>query len=301
MLPWIAAAALLALLGLFIVLLFVILSPKDQTDPSGSSGTPAASTEGKSSAEPVSVDPVTPDTEDSTEGTDGSESDTEGTDETSQGTESEAPETTSQTPPETSAPPATSSGTPSTVANADYGKVAFVGDSRLLYLGSGEDEKFAGLVPNDSINATSGAQVAFGVAHQDAMDAAVKNKQIAVFWYGINDVQVSYQREDAEFFIGEFSNVIDTYKSANTSNSRICILSVLSTGEAEKDYYPEQNANIEKYNAEIKKLCEEKGYTYLDVTGLFKGDACLRDDHIHFTKEWYENDFLPYIIRELGL
>ncbi len=296
MLPWITAAALTALLGLFIALLFVILSPKNKKDPTDSADT-GTSTERASevvSTESTTAEILVPDTPeaDSTDETDISSSeeetepDTGGEDSTETQTEP-----TKQTEPSTAPSP----GSP------DYGKVAFIGDSRILYLGSGEDPRFAGLVPNDAINGTSGAQVAFGVAHQDAMDAAIKNRAIAVFWYGINDVQVSYQRDDVDFFIGEFSSVIDTYKSANTSNSKICILSVLSTGEAEKDYYPEQNANIDRYNEGLKALCKDKGYTYLDVTGLFRGDACLRDDHIHFTKEWYENELLPYLKNELGL
>ena len=297
MLPWIAAAALLALLGIFIALLFVILTPKGK-EQKESSTTPEAAVETSAESIPVEVvvpeDETTPDADESSPEEQTEEENTENTE-----TETEAPtEATPEPTPEDTQPepaPAPAPGSP------DYQKVAFIGDSRILYMGSGKGKKYAGLVPNDCISATSGAQANQGVAHEDAVDAAVKQKEIAVFWYGINDVQVNYQRDDADFFINSLDSVIRTYQSANTSNSRICILSVLSTGTQEKDWYPEQDANIKKYNKAIKNLCKEKGYTYLDVTDLFTGDACLLDDHIHFTKEWYQDSLLPYLANKLGI
>ena len=213
-----------------------------------------------------------------------------------------AESTPEQDTPEESTPEPVPPG-PTDIANADYSRVAFVGDSRTLAMASGGTYEYK-LVPDDYVFATWGGRIVESSAHKDAMDAALTHREKAVFWFGINDVQINYDRDDANKFAEEYyTSVLNTYISTygGTSVPQIYIVSILNTGAAEKDHYDGQEANIEKYNAALQKLCGEKGYTYLDATPLLVGEEGLLEDHIHFSKEWYEQKYLPFIISALGI
>ena len=178
--------------------------------------------------------------------------------------------------------------------------IAFIGDSRTLTLASGGRLEF-GLVPTSSVFATWGGELHQDSAKNNALNAAAANRKLAIFWYGINDVQSDPGQTLADQFLANYKAVIDLYRTGNP-DSDIVILSILSTSVHEKDYYDGQEENIRRYNAKLADLCAERGYTYLDISALFTEDECLApNDNIHFSKEWYETKFLPTIYTALNI
>jgi len=216
-----------------------------------------------------------------------------------------SPKETSASSEETTAASAESTEPPTETAeqekvSPDFSRVAFIGDSRTVFLGSG-DERGSGLVPDDSLFATIGARLTQAVTSQNACSAGLARREKAVFWFGVNDVQLDEHRDDADMFVDHYRSVIDTYLSANAgATSEIVILSVVGTSVNEKDHYEGQEANIDKYNAALRTYCSEEGYRFLDLSVLPFGEEIFLEDHIHFTKEWYSL-FVPWLISELGI
>ena len=189
---------------------------------------------------------------------------------------------------------------PSTETPLRISDVAFVGDSRTLTMATGGRLEFA-LIPDSSIFATWGGELHQDSAKNNALNAAAANRKLAVFWYGINDVQSDPGQTLADQFLANYKAIIDLYQNGNP-DSDIVILSILSTSVHEKDYYDGQEENIRRYNAKLADLCAERGYTYLDISALFTGDDCLAPgDNIHFSKEWYLTRFLPTVLPQIGI
>ena len=187
-----------------------------------------------------------------------------------------------------------------TVAPLTINDVAFIGDSRTLTMTTGGRYEF-NLIPASSVFATWGGELTQDSAKQNAQAAATADRDVAIFWYGINDVQSDPEQKLAPQFVANYEAIIDLYCNINP-NSKIVILSILSTSVHEKDYYEGQEENILRYNSELAALCAEKGYTYLDITELFTSDECLApDDYIHFSKDWYVHSFLPEVCSTLGI
>lgn len=181
-----------------------------------------------------------------------------------------------------------------------YESIVFIGDSRTLTMAEGGTYEF-NLVPDESVEATWGGELTDESAFQNARLAARKHRPKAVFWYGINDVQLNPQRNDAGVFINNYLKVINAYLDIEPA-STIYIISILNTTVREKDYYQGQEQNIINYNQALYRLCLEKGWYYIDVTGLLTGDECYaEDDNIHFSKKWYQERFLPYVTVFTGL
>ena len=157
------------------------------------------------------------------------------------------------------------------------------------------------LIPSSSVFATWGGELTQDSAKQNAQAAAAADHNLAIFWYGINDVQSDPEQKLAPQFIANYEAIIDLYHNINP-DSKIVILSILSTSVHEKDYYEGQEENILRYNRGLAALCSEKGYIYLDITDLFTGDECLApDDYIHFSRDWYAHSFLPEVFSALGI
>ena len=228
---------------------------------------------------------------------------------------STAPSTELQTPPVTEAAteppteiptePVTEPATePSTEAPTEspltISDVAFIGDSRTLTMATGGRYEF-NLIPSSSVFATWGGELTQDSAKQNAQAAAAADRDLAIFWYGINDVQSDPEQKLAPQFFANYEAIIDLYHNINP-DSKIVILSILSTSVHEKDYYEGQEENILRYNRGLAALCSEKGYIYLDITNLFTGDECLApDDYIHFSRDWYAHSFLPEVFSALGI
>lgn len=199
--------------------------------------------------------------------------------------------TTPETEPPTEAP---------TEALLTIDDVAFIGDSRTLTMATGGRYEF-NLIPSSSVFATWGGELTQDSAKQNAQAAAAADRDLAIFWYGINDVQSDPEQKLAPQFIANYEAIIDLYHNINP-DSKIVILSILSTSVHEKDYYEGQEENILRYNRGLAALCSEKGYIYLDITDLFTGDECLApDDYIHFSRDWYAHSFLPEVFSALGI
>ena len=181
-----------------------------------------------------------------------------------------------------------------------YESIVFIGDSRTLTMAEGGTYEFR-LVPEDSVEATWGGVLTDDTAFQNARLAARKHRDKAVFWYGINDVQLNPQRNDQNVFINNYLKVIDAYLSIEP-DSTIYIISVLDTTVREKDYYQGQEQNIRNYNQALYRLCLDRGWYYVDVTSLLIGDECYAEgDNIHFSKAWYQERFLPFVTVFTGL
>lgn len=187
---------------------------------------------------------------------------------------------------------------------SEYKDIAFIGDSRTVYMGTKREDGF-GLVPDTSIFGTYGGVLPDARKSENALsekekatlsdvrEAALQGKKKAVFWYGINDVQVNPERDNVTVFLNNYKRILDLYQSI-CPTSKIYIVSILTTSSKEKDYYAKQEENIGAYNNALRILCNERGYIYMDITSLYGGeDSFKAGDHIHFSKLWYENVFLP--------
>ncbi len=227
------------------------------------------------------------------------ESSTEGTTAAPQPTSAPLP-TGSETKPlptETTSAP-TEAPVPENPYRDYFRNTVFVGDSRTLCLSSGGALEYR-LLDEASVSASWGGKADQESAMNNAENAAARKPAQAVFWYGVNDAQ-STHRDDAEYFIGHYAAVIDCF-AALSPESRISVLSILDTSVLEQDYYEGQEENIRRYNEAIRSLCEARGWQYLDITALFTGeDTFAANDHIHFSKTWYEKRFLPAVKLQLA-
>lgn len=274
---------LVAVVGVILVALVAVtsvLADKKAADRNESTGT---SEETTTTAEETTPEITVPTTE---EETTSAESATE--------TESET-ETTTKSMSET----ATQQETKRDLSAVNYDSVVFVGDSRTLSLGSGGKLEYR-IVPDSAICATWGGQLVDASAMDDTRNAAGKMREKAVFWYGINDVQMNPMRDNVDNFLGNYATLINEYAKINPSG-KIYIVSILNTGVNEKDHYEGQEENIVRYNAALKKYCEECGYTYVDATGLLVGEEGILDDNIHFSEWFYREKYVPFMVDMLGL
>jgi len=184
------------------------------------------------------------------------------------------------------------------VSSPDFSRVAFVGDSRTVFLGSG-DERSAGLVPNSSLFATYGGTLTDTTALTDAENAGLAGRELAVFWFGVNDVQEDPERDDENVFIEHYRVVIDAFREKNPS-AEIVILSVVGTSVTEWCYYEGQEENIDKYNEALRGYSAGQGFRFIDLSFMNTSEEDFLPDGIHFTKDWYDR-FLPELLSLLCL
>jgi hypothetical protein len=183
--------------------------------------------------------------------------------------------------------------------SVDYSKIVFVGDSRTKTMASGGRYEFR-LVPDDCVSATWGGTLYDGNAQHDVTEAVFKKRPIMVFWYGINDVQMHPERDNADIFIENYDKLLSL--TAENPDCTVYVLSVLTTTIYERDYYEGQNDNIRRYNEALSAYCASHGYVYVDITNLLTGDECFYPgDNIHFSEAWYRERFLPTVLRRVGL
>ena len=179
-------------------------------------------------------------------------------------------------------------------------EVAFIGDSRTVLAGSitvGE-KVGSGVIPNERIFAKYGGRLWEEEAKQNARAAGEAGTKKAVFWFGINDVQVSPNRDSETEFLANYIAVLDEFLKVNT-DSEIYFLSVVTTSKEEKDYYDKQEENIAKYNRALKEYAAKMGYHYIDLEPIFLGESSFLPDHIHFTNEYYAG-LMPFLEQHVG-
>lgn len=179
-------------------------------------------------------------------------------------------------------------------------EVAWIGDSRTVFMGSTEINGVtgSGILPDTVIHARYGGMLTDGEAKTNARKAGESGPKKAVFWFGINDVQLRPNRDSAALFAADYEEVISEL-SRMSGTCEIYLLSILSTSVLEKDYYEDQDRNIANYNAELKALAGQKGYHYVDLLPVAKGEADFLPDHIHFTDAFYHR-LLPYLKDQIG-
>ena len=231
------------------------------------------------------------------------------TDATTEAPETTEPETTAPeetTEPETTAPETTE---PETIAPETTAEpkelawdIAFVGDSRTVFMGTAEINgvKGAGILPESALFATYGGQLVDDSAFENAENAALSGRHKAVFWYGVNDVQMNPERENADVFVANYDRVIEVFHQW-TQEMEIIFLSVVDAAADEKDYYPGQRENVAAYNEALKAYAEANGYTFIDLTPLAgeNPDEWMLPDRIHFTDEFYA-ELLPFLREKIG-
>ncbi|MBR6322524.1 MAG: SGNH/GDSL hydrolase family protein, partial [Lachnospiraceae bacterium] len=200
---------------------------------------------------------------------------------------------------ETQAPESTPEETTPGSTEPDYSRIVFVGDSRTKTMSSGGRYEFR-LVPDDSVSATWGGQLTDEAAFTDAAAAAAKMREKAVFWFGINDVQLNPERDNPEVFIRNYDRMLTEFRTVN-DYSTIYLLSILPTSVNERDYYEGQDDNIRAYNEALKIYAAEHGYVYLDLSPLYTGEECFAEgDQIHFSESWYRERFIPAVTAAVG-
>ena len=174
----------------------------------------------------------------------------------------------------------------------------FVGDSRTVFMGSQVINGVAGsqVMDDSRLFATYGGTLADATAQDNASRASQVQAPVAFFWYGVNDVQIMPDRDDADAFLQRYSAMVEAYR-ANSPGSRIIILSVANTSVNEKDYYPGQEENIARYNAALSAYAAASGFNYIDVTPLVSESSFL-PDNIHFTNAFYQQ-LMPYLQDQL--
>ena len=155
------------------------------------------------------------------------------------------------------------------------------------------------LVPDDSVSATWGGTLYDEKALQDVTAAVSKKRPVMVFWYGINDVQMHPDRDNADTFIANYDKLLSMTKE--NPGCTVYVLSILTTTIYERDYYEGQNENIRRYNEALSQYCAAHGYVYVDISALLSGDDCFYPgDNIHFSEAWYRERFLPTVLKRTG-
>ena len=175
-------------------------------------------------------------------------------------------------------------------ADYDFSDTTFIGDSRTKTMGTGGRYEYA-LLPDSDIYATWAVLTTEKPAFDDAWMAGYQKRPKAVFWYGINDVQIG-DREDADDFVRHVEDLIITFREENET-AQVYILSVLTTTPQEQDYYEGQNENIRRYNERLAAFCANNGHIFVDITDLYSDSYIIEGDNIHFKREWYTDKFLP--------
>jgi len=169
----------------------------------------------------------------------------------------------------------------------DLAQSVFIGDSRVLFLGtSDKDQRYLDYLPCDRIFAKFSGTIVDEYAYANVKNAAALQPSVAVFWFGINDVQIRENRDDADAFVKDYAKLVSAYLKDNP-NSAVKIIAILSTSPYEPDYYSKQDANIAAYNKALKKYAEENGFSFIDISGWSLEEAFFPDS-IHFNQTWMD-------------
>ena len=138
----------------------------------------------------------------------------------------------------------------------------------------------------------------------DAIPASGKTR--VVMFFGPNDIGVTL----VDGFIENYKTLIEHIKET-TPNAKFYILSVTPMRKDMQYYGRLDNANIHKANERLQEMCEENGWTYVDVESglcdangnliLFKDGKAISDGtNVHITADGYIfwNDQLEKLARE---
>ena len=246
---------------------------------------PAESSKAPATAEATEDDSRCEETSEAATGSETAEPTEDGTVEPTEPKTQETEETKETEKPSSSEPAPTEKRYQDTVSD-----VTFIGDSRTVFMGSAIINGVSGskIAPDSSIYATYGAQLISHETFRDAEQAGAAGRKKATFWYGINDVQLNADRNNALAFLANYKAVVNTFRAKNP-NAAIYILSIVDSSPEEKDYYEGQAENIYRYNEALISYANEQGFTYVNLAVLVDNmtEDIFLPDHIHFTDAFY--------------
>lgn len=157
--------------------------------------------------------------------------------------------------------------------------VVFFGDS----ITSGGD--FSRFFPDISIcNLGVPGDTLRGMAERGEMIAAVKPEKVFVMG-GINSLtDSSYDRT-----LEEYRALLD--RIGEVTDAEVCVQGILPVSAKQEKRLFVRNSTISRFNLEIAMLAEERGYTYIDLYGVFLKDgemdpACTKEG-IHLNAKGY--------------
>ena len=153
--------------------------------------------------------------------------------------------------------------------------IVIVGDSRA--------EAFVeyGFLSEAIVEAKKGANLKY--ADEDIPDVVARQPKALVFSYGINDVTGNWN--DAESFINRYKEILETYRE-ELPDTEIFVCSIIPV----KDNAVADDPTLEylsEYAYQVKKMCEEDGYIFMDCDSLFDISEYYEGDGMHFKPEMY--------------
>ncbi|MBR0397067.1 MAG: hypothetical protein IJI10_02250 [Eubacterium sp.] len=158
-----------------------------------------------------------------------------------------------------------------------FGDVFILGDSR------SEPFSYYGLLDESRVFAIKGANLR--KADQGVSQAEAANAQNLIFTFGLNDASGNWPT--AQDYIAKYEEVIQQYRAV-LPDAKIYIASVAGVTEHAINGNPTL-AQIPAYNQEIRNLCDQKGYVYIECESLLTEHEDLYEpDGEHFTRALYE-------------
>lgn len=156
--------------------------------------------------------------------------------------------------------------------------------SKAMILGDSLTEGL--LVYNWLTEAQVSAKVGGSIVYADEQFQTVAKTypEYAFFAYGMNDM--GNYAGDSKAFIKRYKQLLKDF--AKTSpDSKICVCSI-STPTAEAQKYNSSIRNFKTFNDAIKKMCEDEGYTYIDISDILPSHPDLyAGDGIHADPTYY--------------
>ena len=140
--------------------------------------------------------------------------------------------------------------------------VVFAGDSII------ERCEWAEIYPEYSVkNRGVGGDVISGLTARMKLISYTKPKKIFIL-IGVNDL---INGTDPQTVSDRYRTLMDTI-AENLPETKVYFYSLLPVTRAFEDTGYVYNSRIESTNEDLKALCEEKGYTYIDLYNVLKGD-----------------------------
>ena len=140
--------------------------------------------------------------------------------------------------------------------------VVFAGDSII------ERCEWAEIYPEYSVkNRGVGGDVISGLTARMKLISYTKPKKIFIL-IGVNDL---INGTDPQTVSDRYRTLMDTI-AENLPETKVYFYSLLPVSRAFEDTGYVYNSRIESTNEDLKALCEEKGYTYIDLYNVLKGD-----------------------------
>lgn len=106
--------------------------------------------------------------------------------------------------------------------------------------------------------------------------------------YGVNDMGLNLDETEAGSYGDLYEQQVNKILEI-CPDSHIYVNSIIPATPAAVEESPNWS-NVDGYNAQLKKICEKNGWTYVDNTALVEGkstDSIYQSDGIHFLNSFY--------------